>query len=81
MGRKSAVYLLSTGYKRTGWIKYLPNHVWHVDGMGGCSLSITCHISEPSEICVLIGQPCALTRLQQPDLVYTLGQPHRLQTR
>lgn len=70
---------LLIGYKLTGWNKYLPNHVWHVDGVGRCPFSITRHIGEPSEIRVLIGQPCALTRLQQPDLVYTLGQPHRLQ--
>lgn len=70
---------LLIGCKLIGWNKYLPNHVWHVDGVGRCPFSITRHIGEPSEIRVLIGQPCALTRLQQPDLVYTLGQPHRLQ--
>lgn len=76
VAQRSAVYL-RTG--QSGWIEYVPNHVWHVDGVGRCPFSITCHIGEPGEICVLVGQPCAFTRLEQPDLVYTFGQPHRLQ--
>lgn len=76
LAQRSAVYLR---IGQSGWIEYIPNHVWHVDGVGRCPFSITCHIGEPGEICVLVGQPCAFTRLEQPDLVYTFGQPHRLQ--
>lgn len=59
----------SNGEKRGN----LRHHVWHVDGVGGRSLTIASHIGESGKIRVLISQPGTLTWFEQPDLVYALG--------
>ena len=62
-----------------GPVRDLPNHMWYIDGVGRRPFTITSHIGESSEICILISQSGALTWLEQPDLIYTFSQPHRLQ--
>lgn len=57
----------------------LPDHVWHIDGVRRGPFAISSHVGESSKISVLIGQPGALSGLEQPDLVYSFGQPHCLQ--
>ena len=44
-----------------GPVRDLPNHMWYIDGVGRRPFTITSHIGESSEICILISQSGALT--------------------